>query len=57
MLVGVAADSRLIEVAAPDGTLYLVGPGGFPRQSGGPFPIVAYPFGRAEFASLRGRPT
>jgi hypothetical protein len=49
--------SPLAEVAAPDGHLYLIGSGGFARQGGGPFSIVAYPFGRTEQAILHSRPT
>lgn len=42
----------LIEVAAPDGSVFLVGSGGFAREAGGPFSIVAYPK-RDDLAYLR----
>lgn len=53
-----ASRAALAEVAAPDGRLYLIGSGGFVRrQVGGPFSIVAYPFGTAEQTVLRSAPT
>jgi hypothetical protein len=53
----VASSSSLTEVAAPDGQLYLIGPGGFARHDGGPFSIVGYPFGQTQLAFLRSRPS
>lgn len=43
----------LVEVAAPDGRVFLIGSGGFARYPGGPFSIVAYPFGTVDLAYLR----
>jgi hypothetical protein len=47
-----ARRSPLVEVAAPDGRVFLIGSGGFARYPGGPFSIVAYPFGKAGLAHL-----
>ncbi len=52
-----ASHIPLAEVAAPDGRLYLIGSGGFAQHVGGPFSVVAYPFGRTEQDWLKARPT
>ena len=43
MLGGMASRPKLVEVAAPNGRVFLIGSGGFGREPGGPFSIVAYP--------------
>ena len=51
------SESPFVEVVGPDGRAVIVGRGPFGRHAGGPFSIIAYPYGTAELAVLRGRPT